>query len=1275
MRVFNTHDTSGGNVINVAGDSTTYTQIVTNLLEKSYAEGASWNSTLSCLPGTRLEILSEIAAWAHTPDSQNVLWLEDVAGSGKSAIAHTIAQMLHDEGRLASSFFFSRDIASLNNPRLIFTTIARDIAALDAAIAEDISNTLENEPALAFADLSRQFEALIAGPLSRSGRQAPFIVVIDALDEGICNDVDTHFLHILCHNVPRLASRLCIFITSRPTSIIVQFIQNSGAEHIKKLHINIHSNHNQTDIARYVDAQLREDTIRNVMGPTSADEAVIRSLKAEGLFIWIVTIFNYLRSTGTYRPIRKLRALLSKSSSRGVLEPNKKMDELYAAILKESGDWDDAEFREDYALLMGAIISVKRPLSLKALRALHGGDEDLLPLALLQRFGSVLGLHGETEPIHILHISFREFITDCAAPKQDTRKYHICEKEHSQRLAVLCLQTMVREFSGHQASGTGYLSREDADEEVCSAEDYHERIPDEDDVKSDEEKGRETHEKGSGVDKEQDNNVHDIGSINKGLPKVTEVPEQLLYCCESWIGHTCDVDDPNDTLAEVIREFLLHHNTMWIEIVSSISVFRGSLSMLHWLEAHAPELRELYDEKSQASALFSLSKRFAYAGRLEEALTAIQESVYLYELLVAKQPAIFNAGLAMSMNSLSKCLAEVGKMEEALNAAQKAVDLHRDLSLAQTGGCDAKLASSLNSLAKTRATLGHHEAALTAAKESVDLLVVLAAEQPMMFNADLAMTLNHMSFYLSNLGRDEEALPAAEDSVDLYRTLATQRPVKFKAELALSLNGFSEILSTLGRHAEALAEAQESVNLYRTLVAERPSVFNDGLARSLGNMSARLSDFGRSEEALSAIQEAVRLHRNLAAERPAKFNGDLATSLDNLSSALSNLGRHEKALAPVQEAVYLCRALATERPEAFNGDLARSLLNVSTCLDSLGRSEEAFPAAQEAVNLHRALVVKRPAKFRPVLAMSLNSLSGILSNLGQHEAALKTITESVFGCRALAAQRPSVFNADLARSLSNMSVYLANLGRSEDALLVIQESVFLHRHLATERPEKYNAELATALNGLSTVLSNMSWAEAALTAVLESVDLRRALAAERPAMFAANLAQSLCDMSLYLENLHRSEEALPVIKEAVKLIRTLAAERPETYNAQLALALNSFSDALSNMGRPEEALAAVQESVYLLQILATERPVVFEADFAMALSSMSLCLSNLGRIEEALPPIQQAVYLYRILAANQSTIYSVKLAESLDQLSKILSENGCETEAKAVLEELDHFGL
>ena len=460
-----------------------------------YAEGASWDPNLTCLPGTRKTVLTAIQAWSRSLDSQIVFLLEGVLGSGKTAIAHTIAQLLHQKGVLVSTFFFNRNIASRNTPQMLFTTISRDIAKRYPAIAADISKVLDDEPALASAPLSRQFEMLIAGPLSRHSIDEPFIVVIDALDESSGAGIDADLLYILSSKLASLPSRFRIFITSRPTSSIRQSLMGSNLVHW--LSLNINSDENRIDIAAYVDAKLQEKTVSSKLGPAGLDGILTRNLKlmAEGLFIWIATVFGYL--SRAYSPKAKLIALLSNSAPQGLMDANKKMDVLYTAILDDCGAWDDPDFIKDYQLVMGAIMAAKRPLSLAALRAICEDIKETSPQHLLERFGSVLvGFHNETDPIRILHLSFREFVTDRAAANPGTHKFLVPEKEHSRRLAALCLKAVAHELADAPILyGLGYLDK------------GHDDPP--------------------------------------GIPKIHGLSERLLYGFESLTDHLADVDEPN----------------------------------------------------------------------------------------------------------------------------------------------------------------------------------------------------------------------------------------------------------------------------------------------------------------------------------------------------------------------------------------------------------------------------------------------------------------------------------------------------------------------------------------------------------------------------------------------------------------------------------------------------------------------------------------------------------------------------------------------------------
>ncbi|KAF7967312.1 hypothetical protein HWV62_34741 [Athelia sp. TMB] len=949
---FQTHGTVG-DVTNVAGNynHTTYgadeSEIVAKIkglsaLDKlPYAEGASWNPTLACLPGTRITLLSLVHDWARSCDNQRIFCLKGVAGCGKTAISNTVAQALKAAGLLASAFFFDRADASRNTPRLLFSTIARDIAGLYPAIAADIAATLEAEPALASAHLSRQFEAFIAGPLRRHQTDHPIVLVLDALDEAVPDEANTDLLTILRDEVAKLPACIRIFVTARPTRVIEQFL--CDREHITPHTLDINSAESQHDIATYIDSMVRNDVIRSQMGTPWPDEALIRDLqvKTEGHFIWIATMFGYLRSA--YQPREKLRALLSSSVAHGrTLEPTRKINELYATILEVCGDWNDPDFRAGYALFMGSIMAVRRPLSLAALRALHGDSQELSLGRLPQRFGSVLvGLQHEHEPIHTLHLSFREFVTVSAAESVNTEKFFLSKKAHSRKLAELCLRTMVREMTAAPVTGAGYLAE----------------------------------------------HVND----RPGIPKLTGLSEQLLYGCESWSDHICDIENPTITVTEILQEFLTHNHITSIEIVASRSTISSSLSVWRWLNGLGTEFAGLYDEASQAETLYKLSNRLDYEGRLEEALVAAEDSVHLRKVVAAQQTAKPKAKLG---SPLRHFLPNVGRV--ALNRIRKAIHPRQNGTeeRPETVNIFEKLANSLVNLSIRLSDLGRHEEALVANQEAVELRRTLAAERPQAFNADLAESLNNLSVDLSSQGRHGEALAAIQEAVGLRRVLAAERPEAFNADLAQSLNNLSNRLSAHGRHEEALAAIQEAVGLRRALAAERPEAFNADLAQSLNNLSNHLSDHGRHAEALVAIQEAVWLQRALAAERPAAFNAVLADSLNNLSAELSDHGRHEEALAVNQEAVGLRRALAAERPAAFNANLANSLFNISIDFSGLGRHEEALEAAQESVDMYRTLAAERPIVFTSKFSNALEQLSDCLSASGREAEAEVALEEA-----------------------------------------------------------------------------------------------------------------------------------------------------------------------------------------------------------------------------------------------------------------------------------------
>jgi predicted alpha/beta-fold hydrolase len=99
------------------------------------AENARFNANArqgvpGCLEQTRVDVLRDIDRWVMD-DSKGAPWmfvLQGLAGTGKSTLAHTVCETVAKRGWLGASFFFSRNEASCNNPFLVFTSIAYQLA-------------------------------------------------------------------------------------------------------------------------------------------------------------------------------------------------------------------------------------------------------------------------------------------------------------------------------------------------------------------------------------------------------------------------------------------------------------------------------------------------------------------------------------------------------------------------------------------------------------------------------------------------------------------------------------------------------------------------------------------------------------------------------------------------------------------------------------------------------------------------------------------------------------------------------------------------------------------------------------------------------------------------------------------------------------------------------------------------------------------------------------------------------------------------------------------
>ncbi|KAF9260966.1 hypothetical protein L218DRAFT_831406, partial [Marasmius fiardii PR-910] len=181
-----------------------------------------------CSEGTREEVLGELLKWAQSGPSllrkaSGVRWLRGSAGTGKSAIAQTLAEKCGNE--LLATFFFSRADPNRNHPQFLALAIAHGIATAIPRLRSNIIHAVQHKPQLLQASLEAQFTALVIKPLlswknlSHMIMPSPALVIIDGLDECLAGDEQQRVLSIVLLAM-RKKLPIHFLICSRPESQI-----------------------------------------------------------------------------------------------------------------------------------------------------------------------------------------------------------------------------------------------------------------------------------------------------------------------------------------------------------------------------------------------------------------------------------------------------------------------------------------------------------------------------------------------------------------------------------------------------------------------------------------------------------------------------------------------------------------------------------------------------------------------------------------------------------------------------------------------------------------------------------------------------------------------------------------------------------------------------------------------------------------------------------------------------------------------------------------------
>ena len=453
-----------------------------NGMRHSVDAGHRSGNRQGCLKGTRREVLLQLENWSMDEQDQRVFWLNGLAGTGKSTIAQTFAEMSFADGRLGASFFCSRDFEDRSNLQMIFPTLAFQLAYRYPPFRRELLSVLRANPDVGRETLCSQIERLIVGPLKVA--HIATLIIIDALDECKDEEPASALLSILSRYVEQIP-HIKFFITGRPEPRIRSGFRLAALRSITdvlKLH-NVKRPLVDVDIKLFLRTRLT-DIARNrshcdaAEGWLFSSDIDILCEKAAGLFIYASTAIEFVASRH-HQPAKRLNLLISLPQNT-TREGESGLNSLYTEILKQAyydlgpddQNPDNQEVYRRFRSVVGVVLLAFNPLSMKSLvHLLHDFNTPSDISTALNPLHSLLLVPEDTEDsIHILHKSFPDFLMD---PKrcQDTR-FFVDPPVHHTDILLSCLHLMEERLKGRVYDLDGYANLSDTNDLSACRKEY-----------------------------------------------------------------------------------------------------------------------------------------------------------------------------------------------------------------------------------------------------------------------------------------------------------------------------------------------------------------------------------------------------------------------------------------------------------------------------------------------------------------------------------------------------------------------------------------------------------------------------------------------------------------------------------------------------------------------------------------------------------------------------------------------------------------------------------
>jgi len=484
--------------------------------------GYSSGDRQGCLRGTRADVLLQLERWLKDEKDNHVFWLNGLAGTGKSTIAQTFAEISFADGKLGASFFCSRDFENRSNLRAIFPTLAFQLAYRYLPFREQLVQVLRANPGVGWESLCSQMEKIIVNPLKSARTRT--LIIIDALDECKDEEPASAILSVLSRYVDKIPG-VKFFITGRPEPRIRSGFRLKSLRPITevlKLH-DVERSSVDSDIKLFFRTQLadiaktRSDCDFTLDWPNPSYINILCK-KAAGFFIYASTVVKFVAFKNR-TPIEQLDRIISLPQST-VHEGRSGIDLLYTQVLDQAVDEADADAGEihlRFRTVVGAVLLVFNPLSIMTL-------SDLLQVSgistTLRSLHSLLLVPESTEdPIRAFHKSFPDFLMDPVRCKNE--QFFVEPAVHHTEILLSCFRLMGERLKRN----------------ICNLDDYA--------VLSE---------------------VKDLPTCQKD-----HIGDALEYACRFWHKHLLRIPGNSFHVGEVehaIKKFFTTHLLYWIEVLA-----------------------------------------------------------------------------------------------------------------------------------------------------------------------------------------------------------------------------------------------------------------------------------------------------------------------------------------------------------------------------------------------------------------------------------------------------------------------------------------------------------------------------------------------------------------------------------------------------------------------------------------------------------------------------------------------------------------------------------